>query len=144
VSRAPGPGFGRRESGVLEREVLAAVASAGRALTPAEVQTALPKNLAYTTVMTTLTRLRDKGALSRERVGRAYAYAVIDPTSGAAGATAAVTAHHMRRLLDRDEDRQGVLARFVAELDPEDGKLLATLLPGADAMDSTALAGDGA
>jgi hypothetical protein len=39
-----------------------------------------------------------------------------------------VTARRMSRLLDSREDRAGVLARFVADLTPEDERLLAGLL----------------
>ena len=71
--------------------------------------------LAYTTVMTTLARLQAKGALTRELSGRAYVYAVAgDP----AQLEASLAAHRMRRLLDAGGDRAGVLARFVADLEP--------------------------
>ena len=85
----------------------------------------LGRPLAYTTVMTTLTRLHDKGALTRELSGRAYAYRL---TGDRAEVGASVTAHRMRRLLDAGEDRAGVLARFVATLSPSDERLLADLL----------------
>jgi predicted transcriptional regulator len=106
--------------GELEQDVLGVLADADEALTPAKVQAALDRQLAYTTVMTALTRLHAKGAVTRERDGRAYAYRWNDQ--------ATVTARQMRRLLDRDHDRAGVLARFVAELGPEDGQLLEALL----------------
>ena len=51
----------RRERGELANEVVAAVTGADRPLTPAEVQAELGDDLAYTTVMTTLSRLHDKG-----------------------------------------------------------------------------------
>jgi predicted transcriptional regulator len=111
----------RREAGALEREVLAALSAADGPMTPADVQAGLGTNLAYTTVMTTLSRLHDKGVLDRERRGRAYAYSPV-------GDGAAVRARQMRQLLDVDADRAGVLAHFVAELGPEDEQLLAALL----------------
>ena len=128
---------GGRPRGGLEREVLAALAAADGPMTAAEVQAELGGDLAYTTVMTTLSRLHDKAALEREPAGRAYAYRLAAaPDAVAAG----VTARRMRRLLDADQDRGDVLARFVADLRPEDGRLLADLLaeergtpaPGAD------------
>ena len=44
--------------------------------TPSEVREALApgRNLAYTTVMTVLGRLHEKGFLSREKEGRAFSY----------------------------------------------------------------------
>ena len=75
--------------------------------------------------MTTLTRLQAKGVLTRELSGRAYVYAVAgDP----AHVEASLTAHRMRRVLDAGSDRAGVLARFVADLSPEDERLLTDLL----------------
>jgi predicted transcriptional regulator len=114
-----------RPRGALERQVLACLAAADRPMTPSEVLADLGGGLAYTTVMTTLTRLHAKGALTREPVGRAYAYSLVaDPS--AVGST--VTAQRMRRLLEAGQDRAGVLARFVADLRPEDEQLLADLL----------------
>jgi len=116
---------GGRRRGALEQEVLGCLAAAGRHLTVAEVQADLGGELAYTTVLTALSRLHAKGALTREPAGRGYAYALpADPAS----VGASVTARRMSRLLDAGEDRAGVLARFVADLSPEDERLLADLL----------------
>ena len=116
-----------RPRGALEREVLACLAAAGRPLTAGEVLADLGGGLAYTTVMTTLTRLHGKGALTREPTGRAYAYSL----AGSLDAIpASLTAGRMRRLLDAGEDRAGVLARFVADLSPDDERLLTELLDG--------------
>jgi hypothetical protein len=41
-----------------------------------------------------------------------------------------MTARRMSRLLESGEDRAGVLARFVADLSPEDERLLTELLGG--------------
>ncbi|WP_018505492.1 BlaI/MecI/CopY family transcriptional regulator [Parafrankia discariae] len=127
----------RREPGTLEREVLAAIAAAGRPLTPAETLAELGEPLAYTTVMTTLARLHDKGALTRTPAGRTYTYA---PATDPDTLDAALTARQMTRLLGAGTHRAETLARFVADLRPEDGQLLADLLatpqPDADA-DST-------
>lgn len=110
----------RRPAGALEQDVLSALAACGEAMTPAQVQAELGGALAYTTVMTALSRLHAKGAVSRERAGRAYAYRWVDQ--------ATVTARQMRRLLEAGENRETVLARFVAELQPEDERLLEDLL----------------
>jgi predicted transcriptional regulator len=115
----------RRPRGSLEREVLACLAAAGKALTPAEVLAETGGGLAYTTVMTTLSRLHDKGVLDRRPAGRAYAYSLArDPV----GAQSEAVAQRMHRLLEAGDDRARVLARFVADLDPEDERLLADLL----------------
>ena len=116
---------GSRRRGVLEQEVLSCLAAATRPLTVAEVQADLGGELAYTTVLTALSRLHAKGALTREPAGRGYAYAA--PTDPAAMG-ASVTARRMARLLDSGEDRAGVLARFVADLSAEDEELLTELL----------------
>ena len=110
-----------------------ALAAGSGPMTPSDVQAELDSDLAYTTVMTTLTRLFDKGALSRERVGRAYAYRL---ASAPEAVPAVLAAHQMRRLLDSGADRATVLTRFVAELGPDDEQLLVQLLaesPDADA-----------
>lgn len=120
--RAPGP---------LESAVLAAVAAADGPVAVADVQARLPGTPAYTTVMTTLSRLATKGALVQIRDGRAYTYTLAAPPEDVDDA---VTARRMRRLLSDGSDRAGVLARFVAELDPDEERLLAALLerPGPD------------
>jgi predicted transcriptional regulator len=110
----------RRERGELANEVLAALAAADGPLTPAQVLVELGDELAYTTVMTTLARLHEKGVVTRERVGRAFAYALAD--------TATVTARRMRQVLDTGEDREVVLARFLDELGPDERPVLARLL----------------
>jgi predicted transcriptional regulator len=116
----------RRPSGGLEAEVLASLWAAGRPLTPGEVQRDLGRDLAYTTVMTALSRLHDKGAVERRRAGRAYAYTpVLDQAGIAAG--------RMREMLESGEDRAAVLARFAGSLSAEDTLLLAEMLRAADA-----------
>lgn len=110
----------KRPAGALEQEVLSVLAASDQAMTPAQVLAELGGGLAYTTVMTALSRLHAKGAVSREHAGRAYAYRWVDQATR--------TARGMRRLLDAGENRAAVLARFVAELQPEDGRLLEELL----------------
>jgi predicted transcriptional regulator len=107
---------------MLEDEVLAALWTFGRPVTPAEVQLELGDRLAYTTVMSTLTRLRRKNLVTREPTARgAYAYA---PTMDEADHTARA----MTELLDRRRDRAGALTRFLSSLPPEDEALLQRLL----------------
>ena len=112
---------GRRQRGGLEHEVIAVLAADGSAMTPAQVREALGGELAYTTVMTVLTRLCNKGMVTRRRAGRAFAYqAVVDEDE--------ITARQMRRLLDARDDRAAVLTRFVGTLSADDERLLADLL----------------
>lgn len=110
-----------RGRGELESEVLAVLQSADGPLTPAEVQGALGADLAYTTVMTALSRLHDKGVLSRQRRGRAFAYAPVSDEPGLA-------ARRMSRVLDSSPERDTVLARFVDDLSDADEALLRRLL----------------
>ena len=95
------------------------------ARTPAQVQAALPDGLAYTTVSTILTRLHDKGAVSRERVGSAHVYAPLVNED-------AVAARQLRDLLADGADRRAVLRGFVTALDPADVAVLRELLDGTD------------
>ncbi len=119
-----------RSRGVLEREILTCLAAADEPLSAGQVQAALGGELAYTTVMTTLSRLYAKGALERALAGRAYHYSLVGDTETA---RSNMTAHHMLKLLDDESDRVKVLTRFVAELDPEDEELLTSLLRQTDA-----------
>jgi predicted transcriptional regulator len=112
---------GRRGRGSLEREVVAALAGSPTPLSPGQVRELVGTDLAYTTVMTVLTRLAVKGLVVRTRVGRGYVYgAVLD--------AAEITAQRMRRLLDTGGDRAAVLTRFVGGLTDDDERLLAELL----------------
>jgi len=113
----------RRPAGELEASVLAALWAADAPLTPGAVQLELGGGLARTTVTTILTRLHAKGAVTRARSGRGYAYAPAQDSPG-------LTARRMHAELDKDEDRGTVLARFVSDLSPEDEQLLRTLLEG--------------
>lgn len=111
----------RRAFGELEGEVLAALWAAAQPLVPAEVQSAVGGDLAYTTVMTILVRLHDKGVIEREKVGRAYAYRPVVTEND-------VVADQVRRLLDRGHSRTAVLQGLVEGLAPGDEKLLRELL----------------
>lgn len=103
----------RRETGALESEVLAHLWAADEALTAGEVLATMAGDLAYTTVLTILTRLHKKGLVEREPRGRAYAYRP-------AVTEAELTAKRMRLALDRAGDREAVLMHFVGELSGED------------------------
>ena len=115
---AAGP---RRGAGELEAAALAALQAAGTALTPGQVRERLGGRLAYTTVVTILSRLHAKGVLSRVRTGRAYAYAPVADEPGLA-------ARRMRGVLEAEDNREAVLARFVSGLSPADERLLRRML----------------
>jgi predicted transcriptional regulator len=88
-----------------------------------DLQAEIGGDLAYTTVVTILTRLYDKGVLSRHREGRSYLYAPVTDRSG-------LTAARMREVLDSAEYRGAVLARFVSGLGADDERILKDLLAG--------------
>ncbi len=111
----------RRPAGELEASVMAALWAADAPLTPGGVQTRLGTGLARTTVTTILSRLHEKGIVGRERQGRGFAYFPVQDPHG-------LTARRMHTELDRDEDRETALARFVAQLSPDDERLLRGLL----------------
>ncbi|MFC1434979.1 BlaI/MecI/CopY family transcriptional regulator [Streptacidiphilus sp. N1-3] len=114
----------RRHPGELEAGVLAVLWAAGAPLAPAAIQHALGGDLARTTVSTILTRLHRKGVLVRTRVGRAFAYAPAQEAQDAPG----LAARRMRSELEKEVDRQTVLARFVSGLSEDDERLLRGLL----------------
>jgi predicted transcriptional regulator len=118
----------RRSRGTLEQEIVAALAATASPMTPAQVRDHLGGDLAYTTVMTVLARLAEKGVVTRERIGRAYAYTAVRDE-------AEVTARQMHRLLDAGDDKAAVLSRFVGVLSGEDERLLVELLRRAEGTD---------
>lgn len=111
----------RRASGELETAVLAVLQDAPGALSPAEVRERVGGDLAYTTVVTILSRLHAKGVLRRRKDGRAFRYAPIADQPGLA-------ARQMARVLDAEADREAVLARFVSVLPAKDEELLRRML----------------
>ncbi|MFI0723533.1 BlaI/MecI/CopY family transcriptional regulator [Streptomyces sp. NPDC021224] len=121
MSRQQGAAAGRRAPGELESEVLAALWAAGEPVGAGAVREQVAGDPAYTTVLTILTRLYDKGLVTRKRAGRSYLYSPVRDEAGHAAAG-------MRNLLEHGGDRAAVLARFVSELPAEDEKLLEQLL----------------
>ncbi|MER5946247.1 BlaI/MecI/CopY family transcriptional regulator [Streptomyces sp. NPDC001904] len=113
----------RRPAGELEASVLAALGASGRPLSAAQVRSAIPQDLARTTVATLLTRLHEKGAVGRTPGKRGFLYFAVDDTHG-------LTARRMRRELEQDDDRGRVLARFVQGLSADDEAELRRLLEG--------------
>lgn len=86
--------------------------------------------LAYTTVMTVLVRLYDKGLLDREKVGRGFSYTPLFDEDG--------LVHHLgRREVEELLDRYGTvaLAQFAAALEDVDPAVLERLTRLADRND---------
>lgn len=114
----------RRGQGELEAQVLAALRQASGPVTAGWVQEKLGSDLAYTTVITILSRLLAKQAVTRERVGRSFTWLP-------AADEAWLAALRMRRVLDGEADRGAVLASFVTALGEDDEQVLRTLLASA-------------
>jgi predicted transcriptional regulator len=98
--------------GPLEAEVMAVLWHAGRPMPVREVAEAVNAGrgspLAYTTVLTVMTRLAGKNILARSRSGRGYAYTPV------AADTAGIA---VRGVLD--EFGEAALARFVEQVELE-------------------------
>ncbi|MCC9711730.1 BlaI/MecI/CopY family transcriptional regulator [Streptomyces sp. MNU76] len=113
----PPRGRPRRGPGELEARVLAALGSAPGPVTAGWVREQIDSSLAYTTVVTTLARLHGKQAVVRRRDGRSYVWRAVCDAAGLA-------ARRMHQILDQESDRGAVLSRFIAELSPDDERLL--------------------
>lgn len=116
------PGLGELETAVLEL-LWDKSASGVDDLSVREVTDRLPSEraLAYTTVMTVLAHLYEKGAVAREKVGRGYRYRPVR-TREDFGADA------LGDLLRASGDAEGLLLHFVSRegggLDPEEAGVL--------------------
>jgi predicted transcriptional regulator len=117
----------RRRPGQLEAEIVTVLGGTPEPMTPGEVRDLLDPGgtLSYSTVVTTLTRLHEKGAVARHRDGRAFRY-------GALAGPAGLVADRMTRLMAVEPDRASVLRRFVSTLSSQDEKLLRDLLDERD------------
>lgn len=78
------------------------------------------RGLAYTTVMTVMSRLYEKGLLERCEDGRPYRYRVALTRED-------YSAGLMLEVLDEFGDRSAVLARFVERIRPQDAEVLRRL-----------------
>lgn len=109
--------------GELEGKVMDVLWDDGGHLTPAEVNTRLDsdRDLAYTTVMTILVRLFEKGVVTRERRGRAWAYRSVLGREEQA-------AQSMSAMLRDGGDQAISLARFVDNMTPKERAQLQKLL----------------
>jgi predicted transcriptional regulator len=107
----------------LEAAVMDVLWDRGGWLTPGEVHEviAADRPLAYTTVMTILVRLWQKGRLERERDGRAFAYRPVHSREEHAAA-------RMQEILTGVGDRPTALAQFIDTLPEADRAQLRRLL----------------
>lgn len=111
----------RRPMGSLEAEVLQVLWRAEEPTTPGEVRERLDGDLAYTTVMTILSRLWQKDLVQRIKRGRAYAYMAVVSESDLA-------ASRMNVALTSTSDRIATMSRFVDGLDKREAAALRALL----------------
>lgn len=109
--------------GELEFAIMDFVWKRGRPVTVPDVQRHLSKsrNLAYTTTMTVMSRLYEKGLLSRSEERRPYSYWAAVPRED-------FTADLMLGILSELGDRKSVLARFVDKIGAKDAQLLKDLM----------------
>lgn len=100
--------------GELEAAVLDVLWSRDAWMTPGEMHETIgqPRGLAYTTVMTAMSRLWDKGRLDRRRRGRAFEYHPFISRSEYA-------ADQMSVLLAQAGDSRSAIAHFVSQIDTE-------------------------
>ncbi len=116
----------KRARGELEARVMDVLWSEDEALTPREVHERVAtarRPLAYTTVMTILVRLWEKGMLERETRGRAYAYR---PVTG----REEWAAQRMHELLEQTADPAAALTHFVRAIDGREAAQLRRALDG--------------
>ncbi|MGN6742310.1 MAG: BlaI/MecI/CopY family transcriptional regulator [Amnibacterium sp.] len=114
----------RRRHGSLEAQVLQHLQEAGAPRTATDVRAWLnggADGLAYTTVVTVLSRLHEKGLLDRVKQGRSFAYVAVADE-------ARLTARRLKSVLEHGPDPEAVLTHFVGDLSPRDAALLRRLI----------------
>jgi predicted transcriptional regulator len=82
------------------------------------------KELATTTVLTVLSRLENKGFVSRDRGARPHVYRAVT-------SRAEHTAELMHEVLGSSPDREAALARFIGNVSPDEAQTLRELLGNA-------------
>ena len=79
------------------------------------------RNIAYTTVMSTMDNLHRKGWLARERDGKAYRYPAV-------ASREEYSARLMREAMAEAGDAEAVLSHFVAQMDGTESAALRAVL----------------
>jgi predicted transcriptional regulator len=113
----------RLPMGALEDAVMDVMWSDDAWMAPSEVlvQLVTVRDLAYTTVTTTMVRLFEKGRLERRREGRAFAY-------HATSTRTQWSAQQMDKVLEAATDRRSTLTHFLDQLNDADRKQLRRML----------------
>jgi predicted transcriptional regulator len=113
-----------RRLGDLERTVMQALWAADEPLSGREVAAALARpDLAYTTVLTVLTRLERKGLVRRDSTAKAHTYRAV------ASREDHVT-ELMQQALGQAGDRAAALQHFARTMTPEEAAALRNALDG--------------
>ena len=112
-----------RSFGHLERDVMRVIWRATEPVTGHDIAAQLPagRDIAYTTLITVVDRLRDKGLLSRFRDGRSFRYQ-------AAVTEEEYAADLMAQALNASDDRSKALLHFAGQLDPDEAAALRAAL----------------
>jgi len=111
----------KRADGQLEREILDVLWDTNEPLQAADVREALGSRLAYTSVATVLSRLWEKGSVSRLLAGRAFAYR---PTL----TREEWYAEQMLAVLENSPNQRALLAGFVDKLSRRDRDAIRRML----------------
>lgn len=117
-----------RSFGDLEARIMDAIWRADEPVTVQQVVDALAAahhDVAYTTAITVIERLRAKGWLDRERTGRSFLY-------GATRDEAQYTAWLMEQALDTTSDRSAALLMFTGTLNEAEVEALRIALHAMD------------
>lgn len=110
--------------GDLERAVMQTVWASMGPLTGREVADALAaRDLAYTTVLTVLTRLEKKGLVRRDSSARAHTYSPVATREDHVSVL-------MQQALGQADDRAAALQHFVRSVTPEEAAALRRALDG--------------
>jgi predicted transcriptional regulator len=111
-------GFGELEGAVMQHLW---AAESGATVREVYEQMRRSRQIAYTTVLSTIHNLHRKGRLTREREGKAHRYR---PTATQAEYSAAV----MREALSSGGDSEAILSHFVGQMSTEESRRLQELL----------------
>ena len=112
-----------RSFGHLERDVMRVIWRADQPVTGHDIAAQIPsgRDIAYTTLITVVDRLRDKGLLTRFRDGRSFRYQ-------AAVTEEEYAADLMAQALNSSDDRSKALLHFAGQLDPDEAAALRAAL----------------